>query len=65
MKKSEMKSNEWRSIQKVNQLRRGDIIRHIIGKDSYVVNSIFGERATALNSKDITNANEWLVLDCR
>jgi len=57
--------NGWLPIKKVSQLNRGDIIMHISGGSSYIVSENYGERATAVDTKDITNASEWLVLACR
>ena len=44
------------------QFQRGRIIRHKSGGQSYVVDNNFGERATAVATKDITNPSEWLLV---
>ena len=57
--------NGWLSINEVSQLDRGDIVRHKSGGNSYVIDATYGERATAVDTRDITNADEWLILACR
>ncbi len=52
----------YKRITKIEQLKRGDIIRHVSGGQSYVVDSTYGDRATATVTKDLTNAQEWEVL---
>lgn len=46
-----------------SQDRRGKIIKHKLGDDSYVITADYGTRMTAVRTVDITNFNEWLILD--
>lgn len=55
----------WLDIDSIAQLDRGDIIKHRSGGNSYVVNENYGNRVTAVDTRDITNASEWLILACR
>jgi len=41
------------------KLSRGDIVRHVAGGISYIVDANFGDSVTALNSIDVTNPTEW------
>jgi hypothetical protein len=43
-------------------LRTGDIVRHQLGADAYVVTDNFGDRVTATRSVDITNPAEWILV---
>jgi hypothetical protein len=50
------------NIKDFNQLDRGDIIRHKSGGDTYLVNSNYGHRVTAVTTKDLTNPDEWELI---
>lgn len=52
---------KWKDLD-FNTLKRGDIIRNKGSKNSYVVASNYGNRATAVNTVDVTNKIEWKVL---
>jgi predicted transcriptional regulator YheO len=39
-----------------------DYVRQSDQSESYIVNSNYGNRVTAVDTKDVTNADEWLVL---
>mgnify|MGYP001108463121 CR=1 FL=1 len=57
--------NGWRSVSKVSQLKRGDIVKNRLSGNTYVVDSNYGERASAVTVQDITDPSEWIVLACR
>ena len=44
------------------QLQPGDIVRHKLHVHSFVVSANYGDRATAVQTVDITNCCEWEVL---
>jgi hypothetical protein len=46
-------------IMTIADLRVGDIIRGKASGDSYVVTAIYGDRATAVRTMDVTNPAEW------
>jgi len=48
MRKSEMK-----------HLSPGDIVKHAMSLETYVVLANYGDRVTAVKSVDITNSSEW------
>lgn len=53
----------WKEIKDINDLKPGDIVRHEGSFNrQYVVTSNYGDRATAVDSVDITNPGEWLIL---
>ncbi len=49
-------------ITDLNQLKRGDIVKHKSGHRSYIVTSNYGDRVTAVDTVDITNSFEWVKL---
>lgn len=49
-------------LEKVSDLKRGDIVYHRASDKAYVVNAVYGDRATATMTADITNPVEWEVL---
>ena len=57
--------NGWRSVIKVSDLKRGDIIKNRLSGNTYVVDSNYGEWASAVTVQDITNPSEWMVHACR
>jgi len=46
----------------ISELRVGDLVKHKSGGKSYVVDGVYGDRASAHASADITNEIEWEVL---
>lgn len=50
------------SIASLSEIKRGDIIRHISGGESFIVDANYGTHVTAVTSKDITSPCEWVVL---
>ncbi len=52
---------EAQPITSIADLRRGDIVRHVHGDQSFVVDAVYGQRATAVRHADITNPAEWVV----
>ena len=53
---------KYKIVRTLRDLRRGNIVRHRTGGPTYVVNTNFGQRVTAVASIDITNPEEWEVL---
>ncbi len=43
----------------MQNLKRGDLVRHKSGGRVYVVTDNYGGRVTAVRSVDITNSIEW------
>ena len=54
---------EFIDLKNFNGLRVGNIVKHKTSYSTYVVTSNYGERVTAVKAVDITNANEWQVLN--
>ena len=53
----------YKEIIKIKDLNRGDIVRHKSRNGtSYVVNAVYGDRATAVTTADITSPDEWEVM---
>jgi len=53
----------YKDIIQIKDLKRGDIVRHKSRNGcSYVVNAVYGDRATAMTTADITNPDEWEVM---
>lgn len=46
----------------ISDLETGDIIRHKMGADAFVVTACHGGTATAVRTQDVSNPNEWQVL---
>lgn len=55
MKKIELKS--------IDQLRRGDIIRHKGSGEAYVIDSNYGSFAIGMRSVHVSNPIEWYRMD--
>lgn len=53
----------WQEVANIKKLKRGDIVRNKKSQNSYVVSANYGDRVTAICSVDITNAQEWEVLN--
>ncbi len=51
-----------KSIQSLDQLKVGSIIRHKSGGPGYVVTGNYGPHVTAVCSKDISNPSEWVQI---
>ncbi len=51
----------YKSINSFDELNRGDVIKSSENEISYVVESNYGKRVTAVRSVDITNLSEWRV----
>lgn len=43
-------------------LQPGDIVRGKLSKDGYIVTSNYGYRVTAIRAIDMTNPDEWLLI---
>ena len=43
----------------IKNLKTGDILRHKLGLNGYVVTANYGDRITAVRTVDITNPDEW------
>lgn len=54
------------SIQKpltsIKQFHRGQIVRHVTGGESYVVDENYGNFVTAVTTKNIMNPKEWEII---
>lgn len=48
--------------EEMRHLQRGDIVRHVTSEHGVVVMENYGDRVTAVQTVDITNANEWLLI---
>jgi hypothetical protein len=46
-----------------DKLKRGDIVRNIGSKGVYVVTDNFGDRKTAVMTADLTNPQEWEIVN--
>lgn len=44
----------------IKKLKRGDIVRHRITGNSYVIDGNYGLYAIAIKSIQISNPNEWI-----
>lgn len=54
---------EWSTINQVQELQIGDIIRHAsLDGARYIVTGVYGGRVTAVKTVDVTNPAEWHVL---
>lgn len=63
---AKINTNGWLLIKNINDLHRGDTVMHISGGMSFLVDAVYGGRATVMGTKDITNSSEWLMLPaCR
>ncbi len=51
-------------LRSISELKRGDLIRHRSPDSvaSYIVDGVYGDRATAVRTIDITNPSEWEVM---
>lgn len=53
------------NVEKINELRRGDIIRNKATHASYVVTAAYGDYAIAVDSIHVSNPDEWVVIGIR
>lgn len=53
---------EYINISKIEDLKPGDIIKGKSSGITYTVIDIYGDRATAVRTADVTNPIEWEVL---
>jgi hypothetical protein len=51
---------QYKSIKSLTELKRGSIVRHKSVGESFMVDTNYGDRATAVAFKDITNPAEWI-----
>jgi hypothetical protein len=54
----------FKQLEKINELKIGQIVSHKGTNTSYVVTDIFEGRAVAVRSIEITNPIEWNVVKC-
>ena len=53
----------YKEITQIKDLNRGDIVRHKSRTGpSYIVDAVYGDRATAMAAADMTHAEEWEVM---
>ncbi len=53
---------EYKKLNRVRDLQIGQIVKNVPDGIPYIVVGVYGERATAVRTADITNAIEWEVL---
>jgi hypothetical protein len=44
------------------KLQPGDIVRHVLGESSFIVTVNYGTHVTAVRTADLTNPEEWLLI---
>ena len=49
--------------EQLKNLERGDIVRHKLDVNAYVVTANYGKGATAVRTVDITNPDEWILIE--
>lgn len=49
-------------LERIQDLRRGDIIRHAGTGTSFVVDAVYGDTATAARTVQVVNPSEWIVV---
>jgi len=54
-------SKSWQPLS-FKTLMRGNIVRNIISRNTYLVDACYDNRATAVNILDINNEKEWEIL---
>lgn len=52
----------FKSVENINDLKIGEIIRSRSKELTYIVTANYGTRVTAVRTADVTNAIEWEVL---
>lgn len=57
-----MNQNHTVKISTLLELKEGDIVQHKMFGTMYIVTGNYGQHVTAVNTVDITNPSEWLVL---
>ena len=58
---SRYKDWTFKQVKSIDELERGDIIQHLNG-NSWVVDTIDGDTAIAVDTIWVTNPSEWMVL---
>ena len=41
------------------ELEAGDLVRHKLGSEAYIVHANYGSRITAVRTADLINPDEW------
>ncbi len=49
----------------LEELKTGDVVKHICKMQSFVVTANYGNRVTAVQTVDITHADEWEIITKR
>lgn len=52
-----------RPLQSLTELFRGAIVRSVGSANSYVVDAVTGQHATAVRTVSITNPDEWILIN--
>jgi hypothetical protein len=47
----------------ISQLKPGDTVRHVESGNSYTVEEIYGGRVFAVRQIEISNPDEWILVD--
>jgi len=58
-----MKIKRFKSIDSIESLNVGDVVRAKITRQPFIVTHILGDRATAVRSMDLTHPQEWERLE--
>ena len=54
---------KWKQVKRVRDLEIGQVVKNVGSGVSYMVINVYGDRATAVRTADITNASEWEVIE--
>jgi hypothetical protein len=54
---------KFKKLQKLKELKTGDIIRSRFNQEVYVVTANYGDRVTAVSTVEVTNPPEWEVME--
>jgi hypothetical protein len=52
-----------RRFESAKDLKRGDIVKHKIHWESYVVDAVHEDSATAVRTLHLTNPSEWVIVE--
>jgi len=50
-------------ITSITELKRGDIVFHVISGESYIIDGIYSDYAIGMQTIRISNPNEWLLIE--
>lgn len=62
VRRGESHGKEWQSVNKVTDLKQGDIVRLRHGHEPFQVTMVCGDHASVIRTHEVNSPHEWEVL---